>query len=78
MPAKRYENILINGAKINPNIENPVKDPNNIMPIRIKGPNLSMFRYHPSDSRGTSPRRICEPSRGGIGIILKTARIIFN
>ena len=57
--------------------ENEVNIPKRIRPIRIWGPYIWSFMTKFGFLRIIIPEKICEPSNGGIGIILKTASMIF-
>jgi hypothetical protein len=70
---KKFTNGLIK-AQI---IETPVNMPNKMSPIKICGPYVCNCITNCGFLRIIIPEKICDPSSGGIGIILKTAKDIF-
>ena len=57
--------------------ETPVNMPKRIKPIKIWGPYICNCITNWGFLRIIIPEKICDPSKGGIGIMLKTAKEIF-
>ena len=67
---------LTNGLMIIQMGEKDVNMPNKIRPMRICGPYIWSFITKSGFFLTINPENICDPSNGGMGIILNTASII--